>query len=144
MPKLSNECLSTKSGNSTSISLQEKRSCFRIKNSKKILVSVYEVDGCLLKLESDGPRCDYLVLIDDRDLEIFVELKGCDIGKAIKQLENSIQNLSENATALVKNCFVISTRIPKADTSAQKAKLLFKRKYNANLTIKNRVFEYQV
>ncbi|MEM8614550.1 MAG: hypothetical protein AAGF93_21240 [Cyanobacteria bacterium P01_H01_bin.105] len=144
MSQLLNECLSSKSGKSALIPLRENRSCFRIRNPEKLVVQVYEVDGCLLKKDSDGLRCDYLVLINSKDLEIFVELKGCDIDKAVKQLENSIRKLSCNVKYLDKECFIISTRSPKADTSTQKAKLSFKKKYNAKLTVKNRVFEYQI
>ena len=46
---------------------------------------------------SEGPgeeRCDYLLLNDEAATSYYIELKGSDLPKAIRQIENTIKLLS--------------------------------------------------
>src|SRR5690242_18611789 len=88
------------------------------------------VDNCAIY---NGPRCDWLVCARDNisNEEIFVELKGSDLGHAVKQLEATIPQLSTDPKHGSKRCYVASTRNPLTDTEAQRYKVRFKRDYNA-------------
>lgn len=136
MRKLAEECI-YRQGRDPRIPLKENRSKFLIENPQKIEIAIYQVDGCLIK---DDERCDYLVIIDDKNLEIFVELKGGDIIKAIAQLSNSLEALATESKNIHKQCFVIATknRFPKRDTRRLNAENKFAKKYsklNATLHI---------
>lgn len=99
-----------------------------------------KVDGC----EITDPRvlkCDFLVICET---EHFVELKGKNIKHACDQLEATIIKLSIDPQSLSKYCFVVSSRCPLTTTKVQKQKIKFKKKYNAQLTIKNKVCRYRL
>ncbi len=108
------------------------KSKFRIDNPKKLKIRVIKVDNCVIK---QGIRCDYLVILPN-SLEIYIELKGKDIGHAAEQIEASIKKLTVSLSAK-KLCFIASTRCPLTSPQIQKLKKNFKRDYNATLTIKN-------
>lgn len=91
------------------------------------------VDGCQI---TDGIRCDYLIL-DHCHNEYFVELKGKDLPHAIEQLEATIQQLSDKNNTTRKQAIIVSSRNPSNDTSVQRAKAIFKKKYNTELISKN-------
>lgn len=91
------------------------------------------VDGCQI---TEGVKCDYLVL-DHCHNEYFVELKGKDLPHAVEQLEASIQQLSDKSDTNKKQAIIVSSRNPSNDTSVQRAKLEFKKKYKVELITKN-------
>jgi hypothetical protein len=111
---------------------KNKQSKFRLDNPRKTKIKVIQVDDCVIK---QGIRCDYLIILSDEQ-EIYVELKGKDVEHAVKQIESSIQQLTEDLSA-EKLCFIASTRCPMTSPQIQKLKKNFKRNYNAKLTIKN-------
>ncbi|MBT9310854.1 hypothetical protein [Leptothoe kymatousa] len=136
MQRLAEDCIFKKSKD-PKIALAEKKSKFSIENPKRTEVIVYQVDGCLIK---NGERCDYLILIDNQDLQVFVELKGSEIVKAIGQLANSLEQLANKRKDIHKQCFVIATRnrTPKRDPGLTNAQNKFRKKYrkiNATLHI---------
>ena len=67
---------------------REKRSEFRIINSKKREILKIKVDGCM---KLNGKRSDWLFIDCDNETAYFVELKGSGLDKAIKQLEKTLQ-----------------------------------------------------
>ncbi|MGL4881807.1 MAG: hypothetical protein ACRC8K_12195, partial [Waterburya sp.] len=71
------------------------------------------------------------------------ELKGKDVEHAVKQIESSIKQLTEDLSA-EKLCFIASTRCPITSPQIQKLKKKFKSSYNAKLTIKNGEIVHQV
>jgi hypothetical protein len=99
-------------------------------NPQERKVEKVEVDGCAI---TDGLRCDWLVLINDRKphKEIYVELKGSKISHAVEQLEATINNLSANRTRLAKRCLVVFSRNPMTGTDVQKNKVKFLKNFNA-------------
>ncbi|MEM8720817.1 MAG: hypothetical protein AAGE84_16230 [Cyanobacteria bacterium P01_G01_bin.39] len=114
------------------------RSKFRLENSKKLKISIIQVDDCVIK---QGLRCDYLVVVPDKNKsskgqEIYIELKGSDVKHAVEQLSTTIQKLTKDMSAS-KLCFVASTKCPINSTQIQNIKKRFKKKYQARLTIKN-------
>lgn len=102
-------------------------------NPNQRLLTKIKVDGCQI---TEGVRCDYLILDHCRN-EYFVELKGKDLPHAIEQLEASIQQLSAKDNAIKKQAVIVSTRNPSNDTSIQRAKAAFKKKYGVELIPKN-------
>lgn len=102
-------------------------------NPNQRLLTKVNVDGCQI---TDGIRCDYLIL-DHCHNEYFVELKGKDLPHAIEQLEATIQQLSDKNNTTRKQAIIVSSRNPSNDTSVQRAKAIFKKKYNTELISKN-------
>jgi hypothetical protein len=122
------------------IVIQENQSKIIIENYQRLKILVRKVDGCAIK---QGKRCDYMVIPNDQ-LELYIELKGNKIYDAIEQLEITIKTLSENYRQKRKECFIISSRTPSMDTIIQNAKQRFKKRYNSNLTIKNKELTYKI
>ena len=90
-------------------------------NPNQHLLTKIKVDGCQI---TDGIRCDYLIL-DHCHNEYFVELKGKDLPHA-----------APNHT-IKKKAIIVSSRNPSNDTSVQRAKAMFKKKYGVELIPKN-------
>ncbi len=64
-------------------------------NTKHQHVRQFKVDGEVFR----GPeeeRCDYLLLNDEVKTSYYIELKGSDLPKAIRQIENTIKLLSSS------------------------------------------------
>ena len=102
----------------SSIVLSEKRSKFELKNGKRYPIGKIEIDGCEA-YDFDGPRCDAALHCDA--FTAFVELKGNDLPKAVRQLENTIGQFK----SLVKgNCyaFAVTSRSPADSTEIQRQK----------------------
>lgn len=117
------------------IVLQENKSKITFLNSEHIQVLKIRVDGCVIK-DNESLRCDYM-LIPNSEIEIYVELKGSDVPHAVKQIEATIQTLSEDVKKKKKLCFVVSTRVPKQTTSIQQIQSQFKKKFNASFRVKS-------
>ena len=65
-------------------------------NTKRQYVRHFKVDGEVFR----GPgeeRCDYLLLNDEAATSYYIELKGSDLPKAIRQIENTIKLLSPSS-----------------------------------------------
>lgn len=117
------------------IVLQENKSKMIFENPTQAPVRKITVDGCVIK-DNETLRCDY-VLVPDYEVEIYVELKGKDIAHAVKQLESTIELLSDNAKTIKKLCFIVSSRSPKLTPEIQKIAKTFNKKYNASFRVKN-------
>ena len=63
------------------------------KNNSREHVRQFQVDGGIIPKNAPDPRCDYLLLNDDKQTARYIELKGSDIEKAIAQIENTIRML---------------------------------------------------
>lgn len=122
------------------IVLKQKQSKITFINESQNDVRVIEIDDCVI---TNGLRCDYLV-ISNLEIEHFVELKGSDVNHAVKQLARTILQVSINPNKGVKYCFIISSRCPLLTAKIQNLKLMFKKKYNSILIIKNNKYEHQI
>jgi hypothetical protein len=76
-----------------------------------------------------------------KDIEMYIELKGCDIEYAMKQIEASINVLSCNIQKQKKISYIICTRSPLGSTEIQNYQRKFKKLYNSELKIKSTPFE---
>lgn len=115
------------------IVFEENRSKITFLNPSKQKVQKVKVDGCL---PIDGIKCDFL-LISEKKVEYFVELKGSDVDHAANQLCATIENISAAPKTQPKHSFVISTRCPLTSPQIQVLQKKFKREYNSTFRIKN-------
>lgn len=118
---------------------ENKRKCV-FQNPDRCMLTRIHVDGCQI---TEGPRCDYLIL-DHRQNEYFVELKGKDLPHAVQQLEASIRQLSSSGKNIKRTALIVASRHPSNDTTIQKAKAEFKKKYQVELMSKNTVLEVAI
>ncbi|AFC58274.1 hypothetical protein [Vibrio cholerae] len=119
------------------IVLKEKKSKFELLNENRINVSKVKVDGgiinCALK-----KRCDWILSYNKtNDYALFIELKGCDLDEAIKQLKATLDYTQDVYRNHVRQCFAVTTSVPKFGTSAQRKSRDFYHKTRSTLTIKN-------
>lgn len=111
---------------------KENRSKLIIKNKDRVEATRIKVDGCEI---TNGVRCDFLYLI--KELEIYIELKGQNIEHALRQIETTINKLSENPKFQKKKSFIICTRSPLNSASIQNIRFRFKKNFNSDLIIKS-------
>lgn len=99
---------------SKSIVRSEKGKSIRLKNDSKSLVKIWKVDGCLI---SEGERCDYA--FECFDVNVFCELKGNDLRKAVRQLVRSTELLAPKFKSDKNIGLIVSRRCPLAGTDMQ-------------------------
>jgi len=117
--------------NNSQIKCEENKRKIIFINRLNILVKRIKVDNCQI---TDGLRCDYLVVY--KTFENFIELKGENIKHAFKQLEQTIKLLGNNKND--RKSYIISSRSPLASPEIQNQRLLFKRRFNSELIVKNK------
>ncbi len=115
--------------------VQENKSKFEVLNKNRISINKVEVDGCLISDHRE--KCDWIISIDSLNRALFIELKGCDIDKAISQLKSTLNHTRTKYQDYKKECFAVTTRIPKHGSSMQKKKLEFFRQTQVTLSVKN-------
>lgn len=124
------------------IVFKEKRSIVYFINASEISIKKVIIDNCVI---TEGKRCDYLLLIINSDIkEHFIELKGSDVGHAIKQLLTTIKIVSENAKSLKKAAYVISTKCPISSTTLQIVQKKVKKEFNTLLFVKKPKSEIKI
>lgn len=102
-------------------------------NENSIELTKVQVDGCL---DIQGVKCDWLLIINEPYIEIYIELKGSDVEHAFDQIENTIKIVSKNYKTVLKYCYIITTRCPITSTQIQVRAKSFKKNYNAVLKVK--------
>jgi len=116
---------------------EEKSRKFTINNPDRIPVRVVKIDGCVI---TKGRRCDYLFIPESGEIEIYVELKGSGILDAIKQIETTIPQVSQDQRKLSKHCYIVTKGVhPSLATKRQKAMVRFRNEFNAALTVREKV-----
>lgn len=98
-----------------------------------------QVDGCAID-DKVTMRCDKLLVSADEHEERYVELKGTEVMHAINQLESTIVRLGE--FDYNRHAYVISTNVaPAFTTKIQQKALLFWKKYNSELLVREKQLE---
>lgn len=120
------------------VKVSENGRSFALKNRSALSVELVVVDGCAI---STGERCDYLYRFSGK--EAYVELKGADIKKAVDQIDASVRQLSA-VDKVDRLAFIVSSRVPKEDSSTMLAKLRLLRDLVATLKVKNGSIEHVV
>lgn len=114
---------------SSRFNVKENKSRFSICSNSTKLVEKYKVDGYLFDKRSSHKKCDYLFVYHHKKIDtiIFVELKGEDIEKAVRQLENTISIFDGEQFFRRMNKFaligaIVSTGYPADDATFRKLK----------------------
>lgn len=115
------------------ISVSESGRTFTLVNPKQIKISVVTVDGCAIR---EGERCDYMYS-SSSGRELYLELKGSDIRKAVAQIQASVLQLSPKGSRKLRTAVIVSSRVPSEDTSTMIAKRKLIQEVVASLRIKN-------
>jgi hypothetical protein len=116
--------------------VKENKSKMELKNPQRKPLKKIQVDGCLI--DDERERCDWIITCDDPELKaIYIELKGCNINKAISQLQSTIAHTKEKYSNHNKECYAITTRFPKHDSTTRQYTIEMMKQYNAKLFIKN-------
>lgn len=71
-------------------------------------VTQYQIDGVVIT--GSQPRCDFLVINEDKKDAFLIELKGSDISKAVLQLEATSIALRDQLAGYDKNYRIVYNR----------------------------------
>lgn len=124
--------------------VQENRSKFELINKNRINVDKVQVDGGLISC-SNTEKCDWILSYKSQsDTALFIELKGCDIDKAISQLVSTLGHTKDKYQSHIKKCFAVTTRIPKHGSTMRKKALDFHNKTKTILVVKNLHIKHEI
>lgn len=125
------------------IVVAENKSRFELSNPGRLEISKIQVDGCLIPQNLE--KCDWLFSIE-KPLKkaYYIELKGCDLDKAISQLKATLSHTKAKFLEFDKECFAVTTRIPKHGASVRRKCIDFHKATGARLSVKNLVFSLTV
>lgn len=122
--------------NDSKVVVKEHRSSFQLCNAARLKIEKIQVDGCLI--DDVRERCDWLLVNrEEKKRALYIELKGADIGKAIRQLEATLGYTKKDFPQCERECYVVSTRVPKHGPSVHRRIIEFYKKNKAALTVKN-------
>lgn len=110
------------------IPLEEKRTKITFINPSRKKIIKVKVDKCI---PFKGKKCDWLLVIIT--IGVFVELKGSNIKKGIKQLKNSILVLAKNYNLQRIIAYIAYISIPFSSTELQYYRKIFKKETNSLL-----------
>lgn len=124
------------------ICVEENTRKFGINNTSKKNVGVVKVDGCLVTDDS-VPRCDYLFEVGSpTSLLIYLELKGCNVEHAFKQLASTMDICNSEYSGIDKVCYIVASRIPKIGPKIQRLKIMLSKSHKVMVHLKTRKFIY--
>lgn len=116
--------------------VQENRSKFEVLNPGGIEMTKVQVDGCLITDHRE--RCDWVLSLEKPIKKaMFVELKGKDVLKAISQLKSTLGLTQSKYHNYQRECYVVTTRVPKDGSEIRRRRIDLKKKMNSTLSIKN-------
>ncbi len=120
-----------------------------IKNQSGKRVRKITVDGCLIPKTDTNLRCDYMFEIDKPNINviakvIYLELKGKNVQHAYEQLVASIERFSAHHRDCEKECYIVSSRVPRLTTNVQQLTTKMRIDKNAKLTVKNHQAEISI
>ena len=113
-------------------------------NPNQLFLTVYQVDGALLKSQNPGDKkCDYAIYTSNDDL-FLIELKGSDYSQALDQIKKTLDCLLiPNLDRLhsVNGRVVLSkTKVPATLETKEKKMMLLLGKLGGTLKKKSREF----
>jgi len=129
---------------------EHKRKLTIVNPSRKVIRKI-KVDGCLIAKTDPSLRCDYMFEIDESKTKvitkvIYLELKGEGVKHAYDQLVATIERFSAIHHDCEKECYIISSKVPRLTTSVQQLTAMMRnnKKINAKLTVKNNQAEIHI
>ena len=105
-------------------------------NTRHCKVRQFKVDGSVI-ISAAYQKCDYLILNDDERTAYYIELKGSDISRAAKQIDNTVDILHSSIAD-----YTIYVRIVyhTGSKSMKNSDLIkWKKKYKGRAIIKERL-----
>jgi len=122
--------------NDTRVVVQENRSSFELVNEARHTIEKILVDGCLIT--GNQERCDWLLVAKcNPEAAYFVELKGCDLKKAISQLGATLNATKARYKLIKRRCYAVTTRVPRQGPSVQMLARAFYKEHSVTLEVKN-------
>ncbi|MBS4637733.1 hypothetical protein [Aeromonas caviae] len=118
--------------------VQENQSRFEVINKSKLKITKVQVDGCLIN--DDREKCDWIIEVEKSKEDkhaLFIELKGCNLDKAISQLQSTLNDTKDRYKSHHKECYAVTSRVPKHGATVRKRNLEFHKKNNVVLFVKN-------
>ena len=104
-----------------------------------------QIDGDILPLNDKATRCAFLLFKEEKSkrlIEIFVELKGTDVPKALEQLEGSIQMFGKSSNQYA---MAVVTKMISTTAIQRKIKdLTKKKKVKLHIKVKSLQCDYNV
>ncbi|CAI2313539.1 conserved hypothetical protein [Vibrio parahaemolyticus] len=126
----------TSTTNDTIVKVTENKSSFSVENKAKKDIKKLSVDGCLIT--GNKERCDWIIYQDSPNKKAFyVELKGCDVLKGMSQLSATLKETKKAFSDYKKECFLISTRVPRHTPALDKKKRQFFKDTGLRVNITN-------
>lgn len=120
---------------------------YTIVNSLGEHIALYHIDGGVIKDASSQhcsmSRCDYLFVISGKK-QVFTELKGVDVGKALDQIYNTLDLLGDEIVKEVEvyGRIVVASATPRLSASPKFTRLQTRlKKLRGNLKVRERVFD---
>lgn len=101
------------------IKCEENKKVYYLRNNSRQSVIVFHVDGGVIKNES---ACDYLLWAPDVQKVFFVELKGKDVAKGLKQIENTVSKLIKAFPDSNRYGCVVCRAVPKITNTGDRIK----------------------
>ncbi len=77
-------------------------------------------------------------------VEIYIELKGSDLAKAVSQLQSTLGHFSALHNARTKKCYAIVTQVPRGGPKVQKLKSKFIRETSVQLSVEKTKYEIAI
>lgn len=103
-----------------------------------------KVDGCMI---INSTACDW-VISKENVMSVLIELKGCDVEHALKQIEATFEYLQKNNLLTNKTSAMIicskPSKYPSFTSKLQKAKSRLAKQYKAPLHIVTGNYEFQI
>ena len=106
------EC--TRKTKNSIVQVEENGRKFLIKNKSKKQFCVVKIDGCY---PISGIKCDYLIYYPEKEICMFIELKGKDLKHAVAQLTATIKALSKSCKSI--EAYAVLSATPKINTALQ-------------------------
>lgn len=107
-----------------------------LNNTNDVETVRIEVDGC--EINDATIRCDFMLVVNPKGLDIYVELKGTNLEHAKKQIIATHDRLSINNE---KRAYIVCSRVPKG-TGHQAIKIDLKRKGIDTKIVSNQGFDH--
>lgn len=126
---------------------EEKKKKYTLVNTQKRRVVSYRMDGGIVYMDADVPeqtaRCDYLYVISGgKPRAVLTELKGVDVKKAMKQINNTLDLFDDffQKCSNVYGRIIVTSSIPRLRATSEYVKLQKKleNSYKGNLKIGER------
>ncbi len=97
-------------GDHTKFFASEKHCSYTMQNPEKKHIRQFQVDGEVFPKDREPERCDVLLLNDTDRQSYYVELKGTDIPKAVRQIESTISLISSSIKNYTIFCRIVVHR----------------------------------